>query len=292
MQRDIGQAWELRQSAQYVRLGALLTGLLHDTAAWLNASGDDRQTAEAATATVHTHDMVSSLLKRLGAYEMAAIVADRAFRVAGQTGSGLLVGAAQLRVANVYLSASRHAEAIAVAAAAADNLPPTAASPPAAVATFGALLLTAAVAAARMGEAAQAWEFLGHAKAAAVLIGHEQADLFAVFGPVNLAVHGVQVATDLGDGREALRRAEKVDVGQMPPVLLERRSTLLIDIARSQHMRRDHAAAGETLLEAERIAPLEVRYNGTAHRLLSELLAGSRASAELREMATRLRVAA
>jgi hypothetical protein len=48
--------------------------------------------------------MVSSLLKRLGAYEMASIVADRAFRVAGQTGSGLLVGAAQLRVANVYLS--------------------------------------------------------------------------------------------------------------------------------------------------------------------------------------------
>ena len=170
MQRDIGQAWELRQSAQYVRLGALLTGLLHDTAAWLNASGDDRQTAEAAIA--------------------------------------------------------------------------------------------------RMGEAAQAWEFLGHAKAAAVLIGHERADLFAVFGPVNLAVHGVQVATDLGDGREALRRAEKVDVGQMPPVLLERRSTLLIDIVRSQHMRRDHAAAGETLLEAERIAPLEVRYNGIAHRLL------------------------
>ena len=78
----------------------------------------------------------------------------------------------------------------------------------------------------------------------------------------------------------------------MPAVLLERRSTLLIDIARSQHLRRDHAAAGETLLEAERIAPLEVRYNGTAHRLLSELLAGSRASAELREMATRLRVAA
>jgi hypothetical protein len=81
-------------------------------------------------------------------------------------------------------------------------------------------------------------------------------------------------------------------VGQMPPVLLERRSTLLIDIARSQHMRRDRAAAGETLLEAERVAPLEVRYNGTAHRLLGELLAGSRASAELRKMATRLRVGA
>jgi hypothetical protein len=98
--------------------------------------------------------------------------------------------------------------------------------------------------------------------------------------------------TDLGDGREALRRAEKVDVGQMPPVLLERRSTLLIDTARSQHMRRDYAASGDTLLEAEHVAPLEVRYNGIAHRLLGKLLAGSRSSAELREMATRLRVAA
>ncbi|MGH3287165.1 MAG: hypothetical protein ACRDPD_21175 [Streptosporangiaceae bacterium] len=292
VQREILQAWELRQSAQYLRLGALLTGLLRNTATWLAAARDDWDSANAARAAVHTHDMVSSLLKRLGAYEMAAIVADRAFGVARQTGNGLLVGAAQLRVANVYLSASRYAEAVAVAATAADNLPPRDTSPSAEVATFGALLLTAAVAAARMGEPAQAWEFLGHAKAAAALTGNEHADLFAVFGPVNLAVHGVQVATELGDGREALRRAERVDASQMPAVLLERRSTLLIDIARSQHMRRDHAAAGETLLEAERVAPLEVRYSATARSLLGELMAGSRVPAELREMATRLRVAA
>jgi hypothetical protein len=73
-----------------------------------------------------------------------------------------------------------------------------------------------------MGEAAQAWEFLGHAKAAVAVSSHEQADLYAVFGPVSLAVHGVQVATELGDGREALRRAQLVDVGRMPAVPLER----------------------------------------------------------------------
>ena len=282
LDRDVMRAWELRQSAEYASLGGLLTDLLRDTA--------DSQ-AHAAEA-VHVHNMASSLLKRLGAYEMAAVVADRAFRAASQDGSGLLVGAAKLRVANVYLSASRHAEAVAVAAVVADDLPPGRTSTPEEVATFGALLLTAAVAAAKMGEAAQAWEFLGHARAATAVYDREHADLYAVFGPVNLAVHGVQVATELGDGREALRRAERTNPGRMPAILLERRSTLLIDIARAQHMQRDIAAAGGTLIEAERVAPLEVRYSGAARDLLSGLLGNGRRSADLREMAARPGVAA
>jgi transcriptional regulator with XRE-family HTH domain len=282
VERDVRRAWELRQSAEYARLGGLLTDLLRETAG---------NQADAAS-SVHVCNMTSSLLKRLGAYEMAAVAADRAFRAASQSGSGLLIGAAKLRVANVYLAASRHAEAVAVAGAAADEMPPCPASPPEEVATFGALLLTAAVAAAKMGEVAQAWEFLGHARAATAVYDREHADLYAVFGPVNLAVHGVQVATELGDGREALRRAEHIDPGRLPAVLLERRSTLLIDIARAQHMRRDGAAAGETLIEAERIAPLEVRYSGAARGLLSELLSAGRSPGGLREMARRLNLAA
>jgi len=120
----------------------------------------------------------------------------------------------------------------------------------------------------------------------------EHADLYAVFGPVNLAVHGVQVATELGDGCEALRRAERTDPGRLPAVLLERRSTLLIDMARAQHMRGDAASAGETLIEAERVAPLEVRYSGAARGLLGELLSAGRPAARLRDMAARLDVAA
>lgn len=282
LQHHVLRAWELRQSAEYARLGGLLTDLLREI-----ASGQ----ADPA-ASVHVCNMASSLLKRLGAYEMAAVAADRAFRAASQSGSALLLGAAKLRVANVYLAASRHAEAVAVAAAAADDLPPGRTSSPEEVATFGALLLTAAVAAAAMGEAAQAWEFLGHARAATAVYDREHADLYAVFGPVNLAVHGVQVATELGDGREALRRAERTDPGRLPAVLLERRSTLLIDMARAQHMRRDNAAAGETLIEAERIAPLEVRYSGAARVLLGELLSAGRPAAALREMADRLNLAA
>ena len=128
-----------------------------------------------------------------------------------QAGSPLLIGAAKMRVANVtWLPGATPRRS--------RSLPqppmtcrPAATSAPEEIATFGTLLLTAAVAAARMGEAAQAWEFLGHAKAAAAFYDRDHADLYAVFGPANLAIHGVQVATDLGDGREALRRAGRTD---------------------------------------------------------------------------------
>jgi hypothetical protein len=125
--------------------------------------------------------------------------------MARQEGSSLLIGAAKMRVANTYLAAGRCAEAVAVAAAAAEELPPRSDSPPEEIATSGSLVLTAAVAA----EAAQAWEFLGHARAATAFYDRDHADLYAVFGPANLAIHGVQVATDLGDGREAPRRTNR-----------------------------------------------------------------------------------
>ena len=57
-------------------------------------------------------------------------------------------------------------------------------------------------------------------------------------------------------------------------------------------MQRDERGAGETLLEAERVAPLEVRYSGAARGLLGELLAAGRPSGELRALAARLNIAA
>lgn len=282
LEGDVMRAWELRQSSEYARLGELLTDLLRDVA---SRKGDP-------VPAVHAYNLASSLAKSLGAHEVSAVLADRAYQTARQHGSPLLIGAAKMRVANVYLAAGRHAEAIAVAVAAAEDLPPRSDSSAEEIATFGTLVLTAAVSAARMGEAAQAWEFLGHARAATAYRDRDHADLYAVFGPANLAIHGVQVATDLGDGREALRRAERTDPGRLPDVLRERRTTLLIDIARAQHMQRDNASAGETLLEAERVAPLEVRYSGPARGLLGELLSAGRVSGGLREMAARLNVAA
>ena len=42
-------------------------------------------------------------------------------------------------------------------------------------------------------------------------------------------------------------------------VLRERRTTLLIDIARAQHMQNDNSGAAETLVEAERMRRASLR---------------------------------
>jgi hypothetical protein len=69
-------------------------------------------------------------------------------------------------------------------------------------ATWGGLLLTAAVAAARQDDSGEAWELVGEAKAAARRLGTDHADLHTIFGPTSLAIQSVQVAAELGDGRE------------------------------------------------------------------------------------------
>ncbi len=61
LERDVMHAWELRQSSEYAQLGGLLADLLRET-----ASADSH-----AESSVHVHNMASSLLKRVGAYEMA-----------------------------------------------------------------------------------------------------------------------------------------------------------------------------------------------------------------------------
>lgn len=287
------RAWELRQSTQYAALGELLAGLLAETEDATSHARSEQDRLTLASVAVHAYNAASSLLKRLEASELAAVAADRAYQAAREVGDQVLIGAATLRLANVYLSAGRYHEALDAAVRGADTLAANMGATPAISATYGALLLTAALAAAQLGEGPQAWELLGQAKVASVLLGREYAGLHAVFGPVNVAIHGVQVATELGNPREALRRAEHVDVDQLPPALLERRSTLLVDVARNHQRRGDQHLALNILLDAERLAPQEVHYNRVAHRLVGELLRTARGPAlEVRELAQRMGVAA
>jgi hypothetical protein len=138
------------------------------------------------------------------------------------------------------------------------------------------------------------WEFVGEAKAAARRLGSDHADLHTIFGPTSLAIQGVQVAAELGDGREVLRRAKAVEPTRLPAHLVERRSHFLIDVARGHAHRADDPAALATLLEAEGLAPEEVRYNPIASELVVVLLKRERRAATpgLRDLSARMGVVA
>jgi hypothetical protein len=102
------------------------------------------------------------------------------------------------------------------------------------------------------------------------------------------------VAAELGDGGEVLRRARSIDSARLPPYLLERRTHLMIDVARGHANRADDPASVATLLEAERLAPEEVRYNPIASELITVLLKRERRAATpgLRDLSARIGVVA
>jgi hypothetical protein len=286
-------AWRLRQGSHYVELGQALPGLLADAhLASKELTGDQQALAVAFLA--HSYNTASSLLRKLGDDGLAMIAADRAVQTARMVNEPLLLAACAYRLANAFLPAGRIVEAKEVALSGSGGLERHLDASPAHLATWGGLILTAAVAAARQGDGGEAWELVGEAKTAARRLGTDHADLHTIFGPTSLAIQGVQVAAELGDGREVLRRARFVEPTRLPPYLLERRTHLLIDVARGHAHRADDRAAVATLLEAEQLAPEEVRYNPIASELVMVLLRRERRAATpgLRDLSARIGVVA
>jgi hypothetical protein len=293
LDRRVNEAWKLRQGSHYMELGQLLPGLLVDAqVASQELTGD--QQAMAFGLLAHSYNTASSVLRKLGDNGLAVIAADRAVQAARTVGEPLLLAASAYRLANAFLPAGRVVEAKEVALSAASGLESRLDASTAHVATWGGLLLTAAVAAARQDDSGEAWELVGEAKAAARRLGTDHADLNTIFGPTSLAIQGVQVAAELGDGREVLRRAKHVHPTRLPPYLVERRTHYLIDVARGHAHRSDDPAALTTLLEAEQLAPQEVRYNPIASELVMVLLKRERRAATpgLRDLSARIGVVA
>jgi hypothetical protein len=233
---------------------------------------EDRQIASVLT---HLYNAASSLARAFGSLELAGIAADRAVQAASSVGDPLLGGASVYRLANVLLAAGQLKTAQTLAIAAGDRLRPVLNASRSHTAMWGALLATAALAAARAHATSDARELLGASRVAADLLATEQADLFSIFGPANWLIHAVNVAADLGDGADAVNRAQQIPAGRLPSFLAERRTFLLLGQARGHVLCGDTASAALALLDADEAAPEEVLRNPQACALASRLLTAS-----------------
>jgi hypothetical protein len=160
---------------------------------------------------------------------------------------------------------------------------------PTRVSVAGALWLIAAVSAARRMDREQAWERLNTAESLAGLLGEDANHAWTAFGPTNVKLHRISVATELGDAGDAVRLAAGVDTGQLPEGLTSRRAQVHLDLAWAQSQRKRDAEATLHLMEAERTAPEAVRYNVLVRELVREMLtrAGKSQTSALNELAVR-----
>jgi hypothetical protein len=146
--------------------------------------------------------------------------------------------------------------------------------------------LVQAVASAQEGDRESAHTHLQHAKEAADRLPGDRNDYATEFGPINVQLHAVAVAVELGDAGEALHIAETVDASALS---LERRARFLVDIARAHTQRRHIPEATAALAEAEALAPEHVQVHHQARSTLRDLLrlAGPRRPADLQGLVER-----
>lgn len=159
------------------------------------------------------------------------------------------------------------------------------------VSVYGTLLLVGSLASARNEDRLGAHEFLREADKAATLLGGDQNYLWTAFGPTNVKIHRVASAMDLGDVQVAIDLGERIDTSGMP---VERRVRHAMETARALTAwnRPDDALA--TLLDAERLAPEQVRHHALSRRLVQSWMRRrhGKPNYELAALAQRVHVAA
>lgn len=266
---DAEAAWQLAHGTHYDdltdRLGTLIPEVERATR---TATGAARKRAFAAKA--RTYHAAAAALAKLGESAAAWVAADRAITAAEHAGDPLLMAEGAFRLAITFQAAQRFDLAIRTAETAALALAErVAAGELPAVALYGALQLQLAVSSARLNNPDRAEDYLGKARQAAGLLGADRNDYNTEFGPTNVALHEIHIAVELGDAGRALRLAEGLDADHLS---IERRSRLMVDLARAHAQRRQLQQSVSALQQAHEIAPEYLKANPAARSLVQDAI--------------------
>lgn len=281
--RSVAEMWDAYQAARFGLVTRELAALLADAQlATREYRGDDRHRAYGLLAM--TYQAAAMTLTKVGEQDLAWIASDRGLAAAEQSGDPVVIGSLFRSVTHSLLSVGQYAAAVRMTEQAADYLRGELAlqSPEVSpvfrallhaghrpdadlLSVYGTLFLTGAMAAARNEDRGTVRTFLGEAGAVADRLGADANRVWTSFGPTNVAIHRVATAAELGDMQVAADLGPQVDASSLP---VERQVRHALEVARalSSWNRRDQALA--VLLDAERLAPEQVRYHFLSRQLV------------------------
>ncbi|WP_163507692.1 helix-turn-helix domain-containing protein [Fodinicola acaciae] len=273
------------QAADYSGAAQVLPALIV-TADGLVAqsTGDDLRAALAVQNQVYV--ATAKLVTKVGDGNLAWIAADRAATAAQRADSPILKATAAFQLSCALLRLDNIDDAERIATDAAEGFRDDS---PDGLSVRGALWLNSALIASRRSDRAASTERMRQAEQLALELGHDGNYVWTAFGPTNVAIHQLSAAVEIHDPRSAIARAERVDTSTMPGGLRSRRAQVHIDTAWAYTQDRTDPAVVINLMEAERVAPEAVHYNGKVRQMLTEMLKRERKSATpgLRELAQR-----
>lgn len=289
LRQEIAEAYRLRQASRYEALGAMLPDMLVATQrAMRTRKNYDQQ--ELFWLHVEANHVAAAFLKKAGRHDLAWVAIDRASLAAEHTDSVLLKAACAYRLSNLLQETGQLEEAYDIVSRSISVLDNACQKQtPPFLSMKGALWLKASAIATRQRDDKVAGECLSLASTTAVRLGKDRNDFWMAFGPTNVAIHRLSRAVSREDWDGALVNARSVNLSRFPSGLLERRARYLVDRAYSHAAKKEDAEAVQTLLEAERRAPEELRQDENVTLVLEALLAQERKakSPGLRGMAQR-----
>ncbi|SFQ82257.1 helix-turn-helix domain-containing protein [Amycolatopsis rubida] len=267
VRRAVLDAWRTWQTSprRYTALTAQLPVLIGETEAALHGA-DAAGSRAAHGSAADLYCLLRTVTKRVGRGDLSLLVADRAVRAAEEADDPVRLAGARWNLTQVLLADGQAEGAEAVAMHAVDDLRPFRANDNLdALALSGALLLIAAIAAVRNGDAWGARDLLRLATPLAEKTG-ERNTCWTAFGPTNVAMYAVSIELESGEAAEGLRLAERIEPQHSPSI--ERRVAFLLDQAKGYQQRRDYARSLRLLETAASEATEDMQFRPTAHKLL------------------------
>ncbi|MET7749635.1 helix-turn-helix transcriptional regulator [Micromonospora sp. NPDC005367] len=291
VRRAVARVHGLYQRASYVPASRYIPDVLR-AATELTQSGAGTHRATAFKLLAAGYVAASKIACKVGDGETALLTADRAGTSAQFAGEQALAAVAAYQTACALLRLpDRLDEAEAVTDASIEHLARLRSSPSLdLISARGALLLLAAIIAARRGDVRTAGRHLGQAQTVAADLGSDQNRLWTGFGPTNVAIHTVSAALTAGNAERAIEIGAQLDTSRLPVALVGRRAQVHLDLAQASAIGSDGSSLAVLhLLEAERVAPEVLGANVQARSLLLNLLSKERRSTTpgLRPMAVR-----
>ncbi|MFF5054723.1 helix-turn-helix domain-containing protein [Micromonospora sp. NPDC000663] len=303
LRRQVGHAWLAYQHAHYPQLVRAVPNLL-----------DAAQGAGSPEVLTQAYRITALLLVKLDEAGLAWLAADRAMAAAQD--DPVFAATATVAVAQALRASGRDRLALSATLTAADRTLPPALhlSDQEVCGTFGdqsrrepldhrgggerrgdrrawavggTLLVQAALAAAGCGEHRRATELIDRAAGVAVDLRGYDDSCGTSFGPVAVDMARVLVAAQRGDADSALARHTTIVRREVWRRLsAECRGAYLLDAARIYLHAGDLRGAARALVDADSVAPAEVRWRPLARTLIADVARAQPAPAGVARLAT------
>ncbi|NNN32528.1 helix-turn-helix transcriptional regulator [Streptomyces sp. S3(2020)] len=291
LRRRLAYCCEAFQACHYGTLARELPALI--TGAEQTAHAVGRSDAQGVLSRVY--QLVTSYLHKYGAGTAipAALAADRAQVAAERSGDPVQIGAAARRVAKSLVHQQRPQAAVEFVTAAARRLEHGLVEQGAlGLSTLGMLYLSAAVALSSedrtTARVRTAHEYVDEAADVAARQGADLNEDWTMFGPTNVGLHRVDIMIRFEDGWSALEAADALEPGALAQMTRERRAGHHVAMARASLLTRRKDDAAAALLEADKLAPEEVRGRPETVTLVKDVVGAiSAPGGELRALAGR-----